>query len=165
MIACVATAAKPEEGCLNRTCEEIERVSAVREELETIGMDVDHLFKVHEVYGKCLGAHFAIEVVMIGESCTYLDVLEAKCFLFGEESESNFSTQLGLCFIQVGKRCRYVDCIEAVPLQLFVTQRVLIVRQRFSDVSGEHTIEQLCCGLKLWASPRRICIRLACKES
>ena len=121
MIACVATAAKPEEGCLNRTCEEIERVSAVREELETIGMDVDHLFKVHEIYGKCLGAHFTIEVIVIGESGANLEVLEAECLLFRPESKGYLSTELSLRFVQVGKACVNIDCIKAVTLQLFET--------------------------------------------
>ena len=121
MIAGVTTTAKPEEGCLNRTAEEVKRVSAVREELESVGVDIDHLFKICEVYGKCLVAHFAIEVIVIGESGGNLEVLETECFLFGPESKGDLSTELSLRFVQVGKAGHDIYCIKAVTLQLFET--------------------------------------------
>ena len=84
-------------------------------------MDIDHLFKICEVYGKCLGAHFAIEVIVIGESGANLEVLKAECFLFGPESEGDLCSELSLRFVQVGKACVNIDCIKAVTLQLFET--------------------------------------------
>ena len=95
-------------------------------------MDIDHVFEVSELQGYLVGSTQNIEIVVVLEGCTDLDVLSAQSSHGCLEIDGDVGLELSFHGVHVRELSHNIDLIEAPARKPSQSVSRLIVRNTLS---------------------------------